>query len=665
MYFLKELLPWTDNARVGSPVDKDGRPLTIFGDVEVDVGGLGPTKTRSYRSLAPINLAGKLKIEVGEVITDFSGINTLFLNEDNRWNPEAWSMHVMRLPGTKPSLFAEEISRLTYVTCSEVGLLYNLLRQYCLTTIEGPTYDPESDYYNDGHVAVNYRAAFANDSVESWGIQVDDSAGITQATDDNTSYVGWPGMSDAQATIVSIALGPLHGHNGIPLAASSAALTDKVRLGAIVDIMGKNTYWNNARLLESTIRDLVMKGRLYNQFETALQMVAQTASHIRAPVAEAVALCASAHTLTLPSFTTFRFNTRYVLAGDMGGVRPSAVATYKAWTLSPNSLWVYSALMRSAAEFRGAVTYGTDFDTTGALLTHMDSCGVAGEVGRWLGYAASAMRKEIYVQPDVPMGVSMANYDTAVPFRVVGPLQGYDIIEDVGTGINRRVRLVAHCDERRTGFHSRLLFALNLLPSSKAGSVERSAVIEVQRPYSPDGVCMVKGNQIGPYLTMCRTFGWDATIRIGPDKFVTSWGDNDTRMQWTPYELKHAQDTWYVVTDLKWRGEPLYKQVLHPDITGLYRYEMRIPRVGTLYDYNQPLLRGTFPALVKRTEIGKDAKPVSKREMDVELSLPSFDAALQDFRLVPPPVGQIAPGTADQPPEIPIDPGPQEQQQAD
>lgn len=644
MYFLSQIIPWSGSARVSTPISKAGKRLSLYGDVTATVKVNGTSHTRRFRSTAPIDIAGKLNITLCEPVADNSGINALFLNEYYTWDMEAWVGFAKKASLGDPKMLSSQIEGYEYGINSEVGLLYNLIRQHALLTIKGKPYDPKSDYYNDGHLAVDYRTAFGVNDGGSWALVPDEFHDFSGSSSD-TNVINWPGMTVEQATIYACALGPLEGRKGYPLAASSPALTSKLSLGNSVGDQSPDGPWYKADKVKAALRELVVRGRMFSQFDCALNMVAQTACHFAAPVAEAIPLCASEHDIQLPEFRSFRFALRHCMTGESGGERPSARACFKAWIASPASLWIYSAIMRSAAEFRGSVTYGTDFDTTGELDSYADSMDLTGGVGKWLNYAASALGAKIYAQPGIPLGAGIANYDTPIPMRVVGTLIDYNVVEDVGDGARRRVRIAPYNDERRQGMHSRLLFALGLLPESKAGKVATKAKFEVRRSRSNSNVCSVPGYAVGPYLTMCRAHGWDATIKMAQDRSVKSWSDNESRMVWSTSETMEFAGSYYDVQELTWRGEPLNKQRIDPAIPAEYEYEMAVVNVGTLYEYDRPEHTGDRPSNVAVLPKGVSPMP-TKVGIDLVLQPPTIDASEQDFGEVPPLSGQIAVGGA-------------------
>jgi hypothetical protein len=288
------------------------------------------------------------------------------------------------------------------------------------------------------------------------------------------------------------------------------------------------------------------------------------------------------------------------------------------------------------------MTYGTDFDTSGTLDGYMADIGVTGLLGRWQTLAASALGKTFFIQPDLPLGASLANYEKPVALRVVGDLRGMNIVEDTGAGQDRRVRIGIWNDERRQAVHSRLLFALGVLPKSKVGQVVTKAEVVVEHSQRANKVCRVRGEHVGAYLTMCRAHGWDASIDIGPGFSLNSWSDNESRMNWTSDELDYHSGHWFHVSSLTWRQEPLNKQKIYPGLVGTYHFEMEIPRVGTLHEYSQPVTTGKGPAeavIVKLASRG----PIKHAGGEIELHTPEIRGFVPDFGEVPPLMGHLAP----------------------
>jgi hypothetical protein len=660
MYFLQELLTWANNARVSSVIDKRGSPLSLYADVNVTASGVADKDVRSFRATAPLSVSGCLDITVCEAVGDNSGLNTRFASESNSFDFNVWATEAAGKLVHDRRVLIERLETARDMRNSEVGLIYNLLRQYLLLSIEGPVLQPESDYYNDGHLAVTYGQAFSMVSHERWGLIPDQGRdGKVTEGGGSANYLGWTGMTSLQATVLATALGGLTGVPGVPLMASSKRLISVASFGASVNMNLAEEYWNEAAGVLMTLKLLVEKGRLYNQFDTALNLLAQTGCHVRAPVVEAVPLCASDHSLPLPAFSSFRFYLTGCCEGPMGGVRPSAMATYRAFCGSPNSFWIYAAIMRSAAEFRGCTTYGTDFDTSGTFEGYVADIGVTGLLGRWQTLAASSLGKTFFIQPDLPLGASLANYEKPVALRVVGDLRGLNIVEDVGQGSERRVRIAIWNDERRQALHSRLLFALGVLPKSKVGQVVTKATLVVEHSNRPDKVCRVRGEHVGAYLTMCRAHGWDASVDIAPGRVLNSWSDNQSRMNWTSDELDYYGGAWFHVSSVTWRGEPLNKQKIFPAMAGTYAFEMSMPRVGMLYDYSQPITTGTGPARGVLLETST-RREVAMSGGEIELHVPEIRGSAQDFGEVLPLTGQLAPPMQLAEATVPLlDPGPE------
>jgi len=237
----------------------------------------------------------------------------------------------------------------------------------------------------------------------------------------------------------------------------------------------------------------------------------------------------------------------------------------------------------------------------------------------------------------------MANYNRRVLFRVLGRVDGFNVISDIGTGRDRRVCIIPWDDERRVALHPRMLFALGLLPSSKVGMVARQAVIQVTRSTRKSKICQVKGTDLGAYLTMCRAFGWDAVAQLGKDSYVNSWSDNESRMHWTSGELLEYGPHPISIVELRWRGEPLHKQVIHPAFTGSYTFEMQLSELGMFYQYDNPLVQGQFPARTVTLNANLDVVP-REGHYEVILEPPRFESSMQDFGEVPIIHGYVAPG---------------------
>jgi hypothetical protein len=664
MFFLNTIVPWSGNARVGSVIQKGtGKPLSLYGDVTVAVDNGGQKDKRNYRATAPLSPFGCLRIGKRDGYNDGSGICATMLDVDNVFDPNAWAVQVRNKLVHETKTIVNKIDAHGTDMSSEVGAIYNMLRQFMLLSIEGDMPGPKDEYYNDGHVRVNNTNAFGAYIRKEWGLEIDLDDIPSTDTGDMKNYVHWHGMTVHDARVMIAAVSGQKGSPVFPLMADSPALTDSINFHEDIDVINSDAReaWSKKERVLSTLKSFVTKGRLYNQFDVALNLVAQSASHFKAPIAEAIPLCASDVSLELPEFITNRFYMTGALTGPMGNVRPSAQACYTAFMASPNSLWVYSAVMRSAAEFRGCMTHGTDFDVSGTIENYIQDIGVSSGLAEWMIYASSSLAHELYVQPGIPIGVTMPDMDKAIGLEVVGDISTYPVAESVGEGVNRRVRLELPRGVRRTAVHSKLLFALGLLPDSKVGSIKMEADIEVERSEFDDRICSVKGKHLGAYLTMCRAHGWDAVVDTGNGIRVNSWSDNETRFCWTSKEMDRYADTLYHVVSLEPRNEPLSRRRIQPDLPGIYQYRANIKNVGLLYRYERPLMEGRRPPPIIKITAAKKLE-VETRTFDIQVKAPKIIGEVSDFGEVPVNTSYLAPAGPVPLVEVPpVDPGDVEQ----
>ncbi|GFM95138.1 hypothetical protein MMARV_C018P1 [viral metagenome] len=577
----------------------------------------------------------------------------MYLDEFANWNVDAYGARINENPGVDKRQLPDLVTTHEFSRSSELGLIYNLLRQCMALSIKGGGILANEDYYNDGHVAVTYAEAFGAEDVDQWCLEVVMGDEINVGAADE-AQVFWPGMTQGQADVIVAGLSKQKGVAGWPLLASSGRLCDNVYMGGMNSDDVQNS-WKNLNLVSSTLKQLVTYGRLYNAFDVALHMLCQTSVHYRAPVAEAVSFVRNEYHLDLPAFESFRFALRGLLNGDMGAVRPSAYATYKAWSTSRDSFWIYAATLRAAAEHRGIVSYGTDFTSNAEILEYSMQAGAGQALGYWLACASSALGKKIYTQYSSDVGCGLPVAELATPFRVVGDISQYNVVQDAGQGDSRRVAVRVWNDERRTALQPRLLFALGILDGGKVGKVVTKAAIDVRKSRRPEAVAMVRGEQVGPYLTMCRAMGWDAVAYVGGGVRLQSWSDNESRMPWTSYDMELAGGAPYDIVDLRWRGGPEKDRVLDPSIPRVYHFEMNMQNVATGYDYAIHTIVGSFPAqgvVGLPPKRGDAALNVNVINLDVALMAPGIKAELSDFGQVAQLEGIIVPGGEPPPLEV-------------
>jgi hypothetical protein len=300
-------------------------------------------------------------------------------------------------------------------------------------------------------------------------------------------------------------------------------------------------------------------------------------------------------------------------------------------------MWIYSAILRSAAEFRGSVTFGTDFDANDDVYRQARQMGIIGKVGIWMALAASTLGKTLYTQPNVPLGATLANYDARIPLRVVGVIDArYRVVSRQGEGPDMRVELGMWGDERRVPLHSKLLFAIGVLPDSKVGGLTLKATIKVEESDRRSRRARIRGKDVDGYLTMCRAFGWDVTLETGPGIKTVSWADNYSRLAWGAKNFDEFPHAVVYVLDAKERPDPKNKIWFTPYLPNEYHYEVRIAEVGTLYDYQTPDATGSFIPKVRVRKEADGTLKVEKQHMVMDLELKDFTirASRADFNQV-------------------------------
>jgi hypothetical protein len=230
MYFIKELIPWIKSARIGKPVSDDGENISLFGEVTVKVNALVKNVIRRFRSLATIETATKLKITLGPYISDHGGVNAALIDANGNFHINAWGLHVKDEPSVDRRQVPDLVMSYEFARSSEIGLIYNLLRQVYLLDLVGKPKKASDDYYNDGHLAVTYGEAFDfTDEQMTWGLTPSPVYVPDTSNNPDPPLIKWPAMTPEQACILKCGLSALTGKRGVALAADSPLLTEKIR----------------------------------------------------------------------------------------------------------------------------------------------------------------------------------------------------------------------------------------------------------------------------------------------------------------------------------------------------------------------------------------------------------------------------------------------------
>jgi len=302
-------------------------------------------------------------------------------------------------------------------------------------------------------------------------------------------------------------------------------------------------------------------------------------------------------------------------------------------------MWIYSAIMNAAAEFRAVTSLGTDFDATGDLDVYKAKVGASGGLATWCVYASSALGKEIYFPEPVIVGAEYSElHDKDAPqFRIVGPLTGYRAEID-----GDRATLKPLDDYSRQPYHSKLLFLLGLLPESKIGTIKRRDTFSLELKGRRGEVGAIRHKHLGSYLIMSRLFGYDVTARLVDGTRVSNWSDNNSRIAWAPGELSESGDALARIVNVEERPEAVFrrKPSVYSNVT--FNLELECTRVFSQYDYGKPIVIGDFPRTYKLENPDEEDGP---RRMTVyTVEAPRIVSKTEDFGVAREPSQVLEPG---------------------
>jgi hypothetical protein len=639
MFYVNEIIPGIVNSQVGPIYSKEKKEfmhLAVNVKAHVRVGH--DKMARLYTAREQLEPFGNVEIFVGPKVHDFGGYRSDYINSNGHWEPDAYAKTIRTSRYVSRFDIDSINASLDYVEASEVGLLFNLLRQYYLLGIDYDDEMKDKDYYNDGHVAISIKDAFGFDGKASL-TPVDE--GFSQTGVKFHNSFRWQGIEAEECEIIAAALGKLEGTGGVGLAASSPALT---KYAVFDSRVGSFDAWYKRDKVASLIKKLVTKYRMYNAFETALMLVVQISANFKAPIAEALSLRTAKKNLTLPEFSTFRFEMPDIANGNNGATRPGAIASYNSWRDSPNTIWIFSAVMNSAAEFRAVKSMGTDFDATEKIEEYMSSIGAHSGLAKWCCFASSATGKAIYSPETEVVGCDFSAIELKSPkLRKVGPTVGYRYrTHEDGT-----ITLAELDDYLIQPYHSRLLFLIGVLPESKLGAIKRRERFDILIPRNPKReLASIKNKNLAAYLTMTRIFGYDVSVRLPDGSIVKNWADNGSRISWSSGDLEESPDSISRIISVEKRADWKNRRGPSPISNLKYDMELEVNNISTQYSYGEHVVGGTFPQSYQLADPGKPDGSAKTRVYEV--MAPSIVSKTEDFGEARPSTAHLSPGEAEE-----------------
>jgi hypothetical protein len=638
MFFTNELVPGFAHSKISNVFDKAKQTFLHLAVSLTCIVKLGAKSfSRSYTARERIDPFGVFKVRVTHLVNDYGGLRSEYLDADGIYDPESYAS-ILRTNLAVDLREQDNVrANIRYVNSSETGMLFNMLRNYYLLRAGSLGQAATGDYYNDGHVAVSFEEAFGSEGeskLEPCGTDFDSSDNIYE------NDFRWEGWTHSDLQIISASLGELKGVGPCSLAASSPAIAKYANFAVFIDTF---EAWYDINAVESTIRKVVEKYRLYNAFESATYLVAQMAANFGAHTAEAVMLRSAVRETTIPLFSSMRFAVPGIVAGNLGAVRPAAMANYDCWGKSPDTMWLFSAIMNSAAEFRSVKSHGTDFDSSGELDRVFSESAISSGVGKWAVYASSALGKKVHIAEGFCLGHDPSEVQlNPCLYRVVGDTAQYSVRREESDP-EGYVRLEELMDTQRQPYHSKLLFVSDILPTSKVGGVTRKKEFEVHYSSHQNALGMVRHEDIGAYMTMTRLFGYNVSMRSAGGHLIKNWADNGSRLPWSPGELDLSRDSMAHITVLEERGDS-GRMSFSPLTKMTYEFELVNDGIRLEYGYRAITSRGRFPMTYVLQEQGTavvaGAKPV------FEIAAPQIISKVTDFGEVREPRRVPHPGEA-------------------
>uniref|UniRef100_A0A7S2Z8V0 Major coat protein L-A virus domain-containing protein n=1 Tax=Rhodosorus marinus TaxID=101924 RepID=A0A7S2Z8V0_9RHOD len=632
MFYVTDIVPGMLGRKASSIWSKNyKKELAYSANVHVDLHCGKRHYPTSYSAYSIIDLFGKVEARVGPAISDYGGFNNTLLDVNGILEPQAFMNVVYNQRAFTRDEMNYHNSMVQEVRSSEVGLMFNLIRQWYILKMDLDEEYIQGDYYNDGHISISKHEAFGVTELP----RLTPSRPTMRPSQTTYNEIDWPGIDLAQAQVMYAATGELKGSEGYGITVSTPALTNLISSKHdIISFEG----WEDVKTVEKVIDTMVERFRLVNAFETALYLVAQIAANFRAPIAESVHFRTAKKHMIIPEFLTFRCGMPHLMAGLSGATRPSAIATYRSWKNSPDSLWLFSAVMNAAAEFKSIKSQSTDFDVTGLLENYSQGANATGGLGKWCVYASSALGKEIYYPEPHLIGVdfTILEENNEIIFTQVGPLVGYR-----HTRISEnRVKISQLEFMERQPIHPKVLFLTGILPDSKVGRIPRSGELSLKQAYRPEEVATTTTKSLGAYMLLTRLYGYNVTAKTADGVRLVNWSDNASRLVWTPGDLEEF-DFQVRILDLQPRSVNRTKPLPPLDGQVDMNYEISVDGVFLQYGYNRPISSGTFMTSYKIEE------PEGDGEKIIRLSkvMPGMtESVVSDFWQAPRPMEVIAPG---------------------
>jgi hypothetical protein len=634
MFYYKELIGSLCSARIGNIVDKGKKSFLHLAVQFVTILRVGTnTLDSAFRSRERMTPFGNFDIYNCGTSSDYGGFRSEYLDANSRYDGEAYAALLRSNLSVDQHRAIDVRAHCEFADSSEAGMMFNLLRQYYLLSMGKLGKLAKGDYYNDGHLKISIARAFGSEG-ESVLVPIPYDFEFDNGYHNDFMQGKWT-QSELEILVASVS--ELKGTGPVALASSSPRLTSNLNTPNMFETF---EGWYQADKVYNVIRRLVDEYRMHNAFETATYMVAQMASNFDPPSAEGVMLRAAHRKMYIPGFRTARFSLPGLMRGNSGATRPSALANYRCWKRQPETMWSFSAVMNAAAEYRGVVSHGTDFDDSGALCQYFQDTQISSGIGKWAVFASSALGKEVHLSETFQLGHDPEEVQLRedLLFDKVGDLSGYDA-EEREDG----VRLYELSGANRQPYHSKLLFAIGLLPASKVGHLTTKGSFTVERSSKRKALAAVRYKDLSAYLTAARSFGWDVGVRLEDGKLMSNWSDNGTRLPWAPGELAEAEECRGHIITCEARE---YNHRLDIDPLSKLTYSFELCNKGSAYEYSykQAIITGGFPSSYKVTEgMVKDTVDI---QITRKLTAPRIESKVQDFGRVPEPRQIPHPGEA-------------------
>lgn len=328
--------------------------------VETEVSG-----ERSASYLRPtavftnvLTLAGKLKMKVVDDIDINDGINAKLIDDCGQVSTEHVYDAIKASGQVKGWVGYDVVTSLIDRTRENfVGVLYNLLRLYYISTMKYDEYklSPGATFYNDGHVAITYgqHLDFRSESKPEFIINnlYYDVKSAGDQFNEGDFFPKTDTFTEEEFAVLKTAVAgwtcdyPIRLFSSVPPLADMLISTNPnhtLTFPAPVELMRPNTVL-------STLQKLVGENRVQSQFDLAYMLLAQTIYMPVPRAAEANAWVVAQYDFYLPKAGTVRGANRMFTTGNSYQPRPSAMGSWKKWTSNKNRVQIHAAAITEAA----------------------------------------------------------------------------------------------------------------------------------------------------------------------------------------------------------------------------------------------------------------------------------------------------------------------------